>query len=161
MKESKIEEKLKRTEARLNKAAEEKKALKAKMKQLEEQAENLEKEILERKQALAGAQKAFDDCVSEIRKLEGMISQADELLKEDEVEDPEGKTAERDELAQQKDEAGKRIINYSQAYRIAGSLCTKGSIAQVWLRGTLAVDHGALQPTRGQYIRRGKCACCR
>ena len=35
---------------------------------------------------------------------------------------------------------------------------TKGSIAQVWLRGTLAVDHGALQPTRGQYIRRGKCA---
>ena len=40
MKESKIKEKLKRTEARLNKAAEEKKALKAKMKQLEEQAEN-------------------------------------------------------------------------------------------------------------------------
>ena len=40
MKESKIEEKLKRTEARLNKAAEEKKALKAKMKQLEEQAES-------------------------------------------------------------------------------------------------------------------------
>ena len=40
MKESKIEEKLKRTEARLNKAAEEKKALKARMKQLEEQAEN-------------------------------------------------------------------------------------------------------------------------
>ncbi len=40
MKESKIEEKLKRTEARLNKAAEEKKTLKAKMKQLEEQAEN-------------------------------------------------------------------------------------------------------------------------
>lgn len=39
MKESKIEEKLKRTEARLNKAAEEKNALKAKMKQLEEQAE--------------------------------------------------------------------------------------------------------------------------
>ena len=39
MKESKIEEKLKRTEARLNKAAEEKKTLKAKMKQLEEQAE--------------------------------------------------------------------------------------------------------------------------
>ena len=39
MKKSKIEEKLKRTEARLNKAAEEKKALKAKMKQLEEQAE--------------------------------------------------------------------------------------------------------------------------
>ncbi len=38
MKDSKIEEKLKRTEARLNKAAEEKKALKAKMKQLEEQA---------------------------------------------------------------------------------------------------------------------------
>ena len=40
MKESKIEEKLKRTEARLNKAAEEKKNLKAKMKQLAEQAEN-------------------------------------------------------------------------------------------------------------------------
>ena len=40
MKESKIEEKLKRTEARLNKAAEEKRTLKAKMKQLEEQAEN-------------------------------------------------------------------------------------------------------------------------
>ena len=37
-------------------------------------------------------------------------------------------------------------------------VATKGSIAQVWLRGTLAVDHGALQPTRGQYIRRGKCA---
>ena len=40
VKESKIEEKLKRTEARLNRAAEEKKALKARMKQLEEQAEN-------------------------------------------------------------------------------------------------------------------------
>ncbi len=40
MKESKIEEKLKRTEAKLNKAAEEKKNLKAKMKQLAEQAEN-------------------------------------------------------------------------------------------------------------------------
>lgn len=40
MKESKIEEKLKRTEARLNRAAEEKKALKARMKQLEVQAEN-------------------------------------------------------------------------------------------------------------------------
>lgn len=40
MKESKIEEKLKRTEARLNKAAEERKTLKAKMKQLSEQAEN-------------------------------------------------------------------------------------------------------------------------
>ena len=71
-------------------------------------AENLEKEIRERKQALAGAQKAFDDCVSEIRKLEGMISQADELLKEDEVEDPEAKAAERDELAQQKADAGNR-----------------------------------------------------
>ena len=35
---------------------------------------------------------------------------------------------------------------------------TKGSIAQVWLRGTLAVDHGQLRPTVGQYIRRGKCA---
>ena len=40
MKESKIEEKLKRTEAKLNKASEEKKNLKAKMKQLAEQAEN-------------------------------------------------------------------------------------------------------------------------
>ena len=37
-------------------------------------------------------------------------------------------------------------------------VATRGSIAQVWLRGTLAVDHGALQPTEGQYIRRGKCA---
>ena len=40
MKESKIEEKLKRTEAKLNKTAEAKKNLKAKMKQLAEQAEN-------------------------------------------------------------------------------------------------------------------------
>ena len=40
MQESKIEQQLKRTEARLTKAAEEKKALKAKMKQLEVQAEN-------------------------------------------------------------------------------------------------------------------------
>ena len=40
MKESKIEQQLKRTEARLNKATEEKKALKTKMKRLEEQAEN-------------------------------------------------------------------------------------------------------------------------
>lgn len=39
MKKSKIEQQLKRTEARLNKATEEKKTLKAKMKQLEEQAE--------------------------------------------------------------------------------------------------------------------------
>ena len=40
MKESKIEQQLKRTEARLNKATEAKKALKTKMKRLEEQAEN-------------------------------------------------------------------------------------------------------------------------
>ena len=40
IKESKIEQQLKRTEARLNKATEEKKALKTKMKRLEEQAEN-------------------------------------------------------------------------------------------------------------------------
>ena len=35
---------------------------------------------------------------------------------------------------------------------------TRGSIAQVWLRGTLAVERGKLYPTEGKYIHRGKCA---
>lgn len=36
---------------------------------------------------------------------------------------------------------------------------TRGSIAQVWLRGSLAVDNGAvLAGPEGKYIRRGKCA---
>lgn len=34
---------------------------------------------------------------------------------------------------------------------------TRGSIAQVYLRGQLAVDHGQLLAAQGRFIRRGKC----
>lgn len=71
-------------------------------------ADVLEKEIGERKRALADAQKAVEDCEKEIQRLKGMIQQADELLKEDEVEDPEAKTAERDGLIRQKEETNRR-----------------------------------------------------
>ena len=71
-------------------------------------ADGLDQEIGRRKQALADAQKAVEDCEKEIQRLKGMIQQADELLKEDEVEDPETKTAERDALVQKKEEANMR-----------------------------------------------------
>ena len=71
-------------------------------------AEALEKAIAERKQALDSAAAALSDCESGMKRLEGMISQADELLKEAETEDPEAKKAEREALARQKAESDVR-----------------------------------------------------
>ena len=34
---------------------------------------------------------------------------------------------------------------------------TSGSIAAVYLRGALAVDHGAVRDVKGEYLFRGKC----
>ena len=71
-------------------------------------ADSLDREIRERKKALESAQKAADDCDKEIRELEGRINEADRLLQEDEVTDPEAKAREREELAQRKTETGSR-----------------------------------------------------
>ena len=71
-------------------------------------ADILEREVSERKRALADAQKAADDCEKEIQRLKGMIEQANELLREEEVEDPEAKAAERDSLVLRKQEANGR-----------------------------------------------------
>lgn len=66
----------------------------------------LRQEITERKRALDAAEKALNDCAKTMSELKGRIDQAETLLKEDEVRDPEGKTAERDELIRKKNEAG-------------------------------------------------------
>jgi predicted RNA methylase len=50
-----------------------------------EAAEALEKAIAERKQALDSAAAALSECESGMKRLEGMISQADELLKEADI----------------------------------------------------------------------------
>ncbi len=68
----------------------------------------LEAEIRERKDALQRAADASQKCEKEISSLKGRITQADDLLKEDEVEDPEAKAAERDELSRRKEETGRR-----------------------------------------------------
>ena len=71
-------------------------------------AEDLEKEINGRKKALSDAQKALEDCDRGITELKGRIDEADKLLQEDEVTDPEAKAAEREELSRLKTETGKR-----------------------------------------------------
>jgi len=73
-----------------------------------EAKQRLEAEIRERKQALQDARKAEQDCRDGIANLEGQIRQADDLLKEDEVKDPEAKTVLRNELALKKEDAGRR-----------------------------------------------------
>ena len=80
-------------------------------------ADALEKEIAGRKEALENAQKAYDNCVREITGLNGRIATADELLKEDEVREPEAKAAERDALAKQKADTGKRRSETEQRIR--------------------------------------------
>ena len=68
----------------------------------------LETEILQRKAALQNARDAKQACDDGIASLSGQIRQADELLKEDEVEDPEAKKADRDELKRQREETNRR-----------------------------------------------------
>ena len=72
-----------------------------------EAANLLEKEIIRRKQALDKARQEHENCVNEMKSLEGRISQADELLKEDEVKDPEEKKAEKAELQAEKGEVNR------------------------------------------------------
>ena len=70
--------------------------------------QQLDGEIASRKQALAAARKAFTDCGNEIAELKGQIRQAEELLKEDEIRDPEAKIAERNVLMEKKNEVSTR-----------------------------------------------------
>ena len=67
-------------------------------------AEALDQEIKQRKQKLADAQKAREDCEKEISSLEGQMKQAENLLQEDEVKDLEAVTTERDGLNTKKQE---------------------------------------------------------
>ena len=64
----------------------------------------LDREIKGRRQAQADAEKVYNDCMEEINRLKGQISSADEILKEDEVKDPESKMAEKQTLMTQKSE---------------------------------------------------------
>ena len=94
----------------------ERKALKAQkekmrfpdVKAAQEAAKDLEKKIGERRKALETAQDDFNRCNNDINGLKGRILQAQELLKEDEVRDPEAKTEERNVLMQKKTEADQR-----------------------------------------------------
>ena len=77
---------------------------------------NLDEEIAGRDRALRDAQQSFDSCVSGINELNGRIRQAEDLLKEDEVKDPEAKEAEMKVLKDEKEilsgrkmETGNRI----------------------------------------------------
>ena len=74
----------------------------------ERAAADLNRQITERKQALEKAQQEAAACAGEIRRLEGRIAQAEEMLKEDEVPDPEARKAERETLAQRKAETAQR-----------------------------------------------------
>ena len=64
----------------------------------------MDQEIKQRKQKLADAQKAREDCEKEISSLEGQMKQAENLLQEDEVKDLEAVTTERDGLNTKKQE---------------------------------------------------------
>ena len=68
----------------------------------------LEGEIRERKKRLEDAQKACNGCENSIRELEGRISQAMDQLKEGEVQDPEGKKAERERLREKRTETNEK-----------------------------------------------------
>ena len=68
----------------------------------------LEREIAGRKKALADAQDALNGCVNAMTELEGRISQAENILKDGEVEDPEAKAAEKDALTERKAETVRR-----------------------------------------------------
>ena len=78
----------------------------------EKAARALEQEITGRKQALDNARKADEACANAMKELDGRIRAAEELLKEDEVRDPEGKQAERNALAEQRagDEARRTAV---------------------------------------------------
>ncbi len=83
----------------------------------EKAADDLRKEINAQRTALENAQKAYDQCVNEIGKLEGQIEQAQKLLKENEVQDPEAKKAEKKELEQQKERTGALRTEVEQRIR--------------------------------------------
>ena len=77
----------------------------------------LEQEIRVRKDALDRARKALEDCTSDIRRLEGMIAQAEELLKDGEVPDPEERVRERNGLRQLRDAVNRRKGDAEQRIR--------------------------------------------
>ncbi len=77
----------------------------------------LEKEIDEREKAREKAQQARDNCISAMKALEGRITQAEETLKEDAVEDPEAKLAERDALKEKKKDTDTREKTVEQRIR--------------------------------------------
>ena len=74
------------------------------LKTADQAAGDLEKEITEREKALETAKQALTDCENSMKELAGRITQAEEMLKEDEVEDPEAKISERDVLTEKKRE---------------------------------------------------------
>ena len=65
-------------------------------------AESLEQEISGDRKRLEDAQRCVNDCVNGIRELEGRISQAEKLLQEDPVKDPDEKRAEQAALKERK-----------------------------------------------------------
>ena len=106
----------------------------------EKASEELKRAADERKQALAAAQQACSDCASRIRELEGRILSAENLLKEDEVKDPEGKAAEkklaeeqRDEIRQRRREVEQRIsTNREILDRIGEASETLAALDRKW-----------------------------
>ena len=70
--------------------------------------EQLEAEIRKRRKALQDAREAKQKCDEAISALNGQIRQAEKLLKEDEVRDPEAKKTEREELARTQEETARR-----------------------------------------------------
>ena len=83
----------------------------------EKETEALKKEIQAREAALANAQKAYADCESRIRMLEGQIAQAQKLLEEDEVQDPEEKKTEKRKYELLKEEMNRKRIGVEQRIR--------------------------------------------
>ena len=67
-------------------------------------AEALDQEIKERQRKLTDAQKAIEDCIKEMARLDGMIEQANKSLQEDEVKDPEAVLNQQRELNDKKQE---------------------------------------------------------
>ena len=61
-----------------------------------------------RKKALQDARDAKKACDNAMADLNGQIRHAEEMLREDEIKDPEAKTAERDELGRKKSDAEER-----------------------------------------------------
>jgi len=96
--------------------------------------QQLEDEIAKRQKALKNARDAKKACDEEISQLKGKIQQADEILKEDEIPDPEAKIAERNDLTEKKNGVNRRRREIEQRIRINGDVLkdigeTSGNIA--------------------------------